>query len=166
MGQAKDEQTWRHYGDPGGLFRLEIPDSWSVQRTEGKFTHGQQGRFWEGVRSITTLRAPSDGDEERYLWVSIRIDQYAEAPPPFLKGSPEPADVEYFRRYRIAQDGDWLMCLVGHWRVHISYEIQAVSGAYHSVGWEPPAPLSPEERQERLFVVQRTIESFELLSTG
>jgi hypothetical protein len=164
MGRERDEQTWRQYGDPQGLFRVEIPASWSVQRTEGKLTRGQHGRIWEGEHSITYLHAPAGWGEERYVSVSIRIERYAEAPPPDRKGPPDPTDVGYFRRYRISHDADWLRCTVGHLRVNIQYEIQSVSGAYHSADWEPPAPLSLDERQERLRLVQRIIDSFELLA--
>ena len=165
MGREWDEQTWRQYGDPHGLFRVEIPASWSVQRTEGKLAHRQQGRVWEGEHSITYLHAPAGQGEERHLSVSIRIERYAEAPPPILKGSPDPTDVGYFRRYRISDDADWLTCAVGHLRVNITYEIQGVSRAYHPAGWEAPAPLSPDEQQQRLLVVQHIIDSLELLAT-
>ena len=44
-----------------------------------------------------------------------------------LTGSPDPTNVGSFRHYRISHDRDWLTCVVGHLRVHIQYEIQAVS---------------------------------------
>jgi hypothetical protein len=166
MGWARDEQTWHQYSDPQGHFRVEIPASWRVQRTEGTLTHRQQGRVWEGEYAITNLQAPIGQGEERHLSVSIRIEQYAEAPPPVLKGPPDPTDVGYFRHYRVSHDTEWLRCAVGHLRVNIQYEIQAVSRAYHPADWKPPAPLSPDERQERLLLVQRLIDSFELLASS
>jgi hypothetical protein len=55
--------------------------------------------------------------------------------------------------------------VAGHLRVHFQYDIQRLSHAYHAADWEPPALLSPGEVQERLVVVQRILDSFELLAT-
>lgn len=131
----------------------------------GKRTYRQQERVWEGEHSITYLHAPAGRGAERRLSMSIGIERYAEVPPPVLTGPPDPTDVGYFRRYRLSHDADRLTCAVGHLRVHISYEIQGLSHAYHPAGWEPPAPLSSDERQERLLVVGRIIDAFELLAT-
>ena len=125
----------------------------------------QQGRVWEGHRSITYLLPPR-GSETRRMSVSIRVEQYAETPPPIFKDRPEPTDGGFFRSYCVADDSDWLSCVVGHVRVHIQYEIQGVSRAYHPLGWEPPAPLLPDELQRRLALVQRIIHSFDWLAPG
>jgi hypothetical protein len=96
--------------------------------------------------------------------VTIRIEQFAKAPPPITRDHPEPTDLNALRAYRIAHDSDWLTCIVGYARIHIQYEIQGVAGAYHAMDWEPPAPLSPDERRGRLALVQRIIDSFDALA--
>jgi len=96
--------------------------------------------------------------------VTIRIEQFAETPPPISGNRPELTDLNALRAYRIAHDADWLTCIVGQTRVHIEYGIQGVSHVYHAIDWEPPAPLSPDERRKRLALVQRIIDSFDLLA--
>lgn len=115
----------------------------------------------------TTLRpAATDSDVVRMglMSMTIRLEAFTEPPPPISRDLPEPSDLGYLRSYRITHDKDWLQCTVGHLRVHIQYELQRVSRTYHPLGWEPPAPLSPDERQRRLSLIQRIIGSFELLA--
>lgn len=167
MDAAHDDMHWRQFTDPRARFRVEIPAAWHVKQSEGTFTHTHQGHVWHGQRVWTTLRpAATDSDVIRMglMSMTIRLEAFTEPPPPISWDSPEPSDLSYFRSYRITHDGDWLHCSVGHVRVHIQYEIHRVSRTYPPLGWEPPAPLSPDERQRRLALIQRIIGSFDLLA--
>ncbi len=165
MDMSTDEQNWwRLFTDPHGRFHVEVPTSWHVEQSEGAFTHSHQGHVWQGRRYFTHLLSPGSGSNVRRMSLTIRIEQFAETPPPITGDLPEPTDLKTLRAYRIAHDSDWLTCIVGYARVHIQYEIQGVSGVYHAVDWEPPAALSPDERRRRLALVQRIIDSFDLFA--
>lgn len=158
------EQSWRQFSDPHGLFTVEVPASWDVDQTDGTFTHGHQGRRWLGRRHLTTLQPPGDQNGEHQLWVTIRVEQYGETPPPITKDFPEPTSLRFLRAYRVAPDAEWLTCVVGHVRVQFQYAIQGVATAYVPAGRTSPAALSPEERERRLALVQHIIDSFDLFA--
>lgn len=164
MDPTTAEENWRPFTDPYGHFRIEIPASWRVEQSDGPFTHGRHA-----ARRFLTLLEPSpSGSSTRRIWMTIRIEQYAETPPLISKGLPESADVQYLRTYHVAHESDWLTCVVGHIHIHIEYRIQdiPVSSPYKSMEWEPPAPLSPDEQRKRLALVKRIIASFDLLALG
>jgi hypothetical protein len=166
MDMSMDESNWREFTDPHGRFRVDIPASWRVDQSESALTHSQQGRVWHGTRFIAKLHPP-DGDENtRHMSVTIRIEQFNETPPPIFWDMPEPTDLGFLRTYRVIYDSDWLSGIVGHLRVHVQYGIQRVSRKYHPEGWQLPAPLSLGEQHRRRALVQRIINSFELLVSG
>lgn len=163
MDPTTTDEDWRTFTDPHGYFHIELPASWRVEQSDGPFFHGHHAAH----RFLTTLEPAANDNSSRRTWMTIRIEQYAETPPP-MKGSQEPTDLQYLRTYRIIHGSDWLTCVVGHLRIHIEYQIQGISHphAYRPMGWEPPAPLSQDEQRRRLAIVQRIIASFALLPSG
>jgi hypothetical protein len=159
------DATWRSTTDPHGFFRVEIPASWSAHQSSGTLTRSLHGRSWEG-RSFTTQLAPptGDGTSPWHMGVSIRIERFGETPPLIFRDFDEPTDASFLRAYPITEESNWLSCTSGNLRVHVQYQIAHLSNTYHPWGWEPPAPLSPAERQERLALVRRITASFELLA--
>lgn len=161
-----DESTWRQFTDPHRRFRIEIPSSWQVGQSEGAFTHRQQERIWQGIRCITELHPPDGGTNSWSMGVTIRIEQFDDTPPPIFGDIQEPTDLGFLRTHRVMHDSDWLTGIVDQLRVHIQYSIQSLSRKYHPEGWEPPAPLSPDEQHRRRALIQRIINSFDLLVPG
>ena len=98
--------------------------------------------------------------------MTIRVEQFDETPPPIFGDIQEPTDLDFLHTYRVKHDSDWLTVVVGHLRIHVQYGIQSVSRKYHSEDWQPPAPLSSDEQHRRWALVQRIINSFELLVSG
>lgn len=163
MDSSIGEPTWRMFSDSHGYFHAEVPASWDVKQSEGAFTHSCQGRVWQGRRFLTQLLPPPGDSDARHTSVTIRIEEYAETPPPIARDHPELTTLSALRAYRVTHDTDWLICTVGNLRAHIEYEIQGVSGAYHPAGWELPPALSTGERHRRLALVQHIIVSLDLL---
>jgi hypothetical protein len=164
MNSTTGDEPWHLYTEPYRLFRVEIPVSWRVHASESALAHGYQGRIWEGRRYHTHLFPPASGQDTRLMSVSIRIERYTAIPPPITKDVVEPTGLDFLHIYRVVHGADWLSCIVGSLRIQIQYEIQGISRAYHDEDWEPPPPLSPGERHERLALIQRIIDSFELLT--
>ncbi|MGZ3675538.1 MAG: hypothetical protein ACXVCO_14630 [Ktedonobacterales bacterium] len=165
MDTTATDETWRLFTDPHGYFHIEIPDSWRVEQTDGPRFLRNNEDSWTPHTFMTRLTpAVDDIDiDTRRIGMTIRIDQYAETPPS-IKGLQDPTDLAYIRTYRVVHDGGWLVVTVGHLRIDIQYQIQHMSHAYRPMGWEPPAPLSPDEQHKRLALIQRIIASFDLLT--
>jgi hypothetical protein len=163
MDMLMDESIWRQFTDLHGYFRVDIPASWQVDQSEGTLTHSQQGRIWHGTDFITQLHPPVGDENTRHMGMAIRVEQFDDTPPPIFGDIQEPTDLDFLRTYRVIHDSDWLSGIEGHLRVHVQYLIQGVSHKYHSEGWEPPAPLSLGEQHRRWALVQRIINSFDLL---
>lgn len=161
-----DESIWRQFIDPHGRFRVDFPASWQVDQSETAFTHRQQERIWHGTWVITELHPPFEDENTWGMGVTIRIEQFDDAPPPIFREILEPTDLGFLRTHHVMHDGDWLTVVVGHLRVHVRYAIQSLSRKYHPDGWDPPAPLSSDEQHRRRALVQRIINSFELLVSG
>ena len=158
-----DELIWRQFTDPHARFCVDIPASWQVDLWEGVFTHSQHGRVWQGRRFIAGIHPPEGDTNTWSMGLTIRIEQFDDTPPPIFGDMQEPTDLSFLRTHHVMHDGDWLTVVVGHVRVHIQYAIQSLSLKYHPDGWDPPAPLSSDEQHRRRALVQRIINSFELL---
>jgi hypothetical protein len=100
------------------------------------------------------------------MGMSIRIEQFDDTPPPIFGDIHEPTDLSFLRTHCVTHNSDWLTGIAGHLRVHVQYGIQSGSRKYTSEDWQPPALLSSDEQHRRRALVQRIINSFELLVSG
>lgn len=159
------EKNWIVIADVFGYFRVTIPATWYVNQSESAFTLRIHEHVWNGHCYSTNMSQPLIRDNRaRRIAVGIRIEQFTETPPTMKGDVPHLPSFEALRAYRILHDSDWLTCVEKPLRIHIQYGIQYLIPGHRPSGWEASPPLAAEERQQRLWAMERILKSLELLT--
>ena len=157
---------WQWYNDVDGVFRIAMPLDW---RMNDMFHYGspQTGNSAQQKQEIWINFRSSESDlKDTIFSLSIRIRMVREIPASMMaKIAP---DLGFDRRvYRLNDSQEWLGWIERGYHIdlqsHVLLNTFWAGSAYRSFGNPHPEPLPVIEQQSRLAVMQRIIDSFEVL---